>query len=158
MRTGNFGDVEPVGSGLSELRIHHGKGYRVYFGNKNNEIILILCGGDKSTQQEDIQKAKQIAKKWGVKMKQVLKDFDVADYLEGEDDIIAYLNAVIAEGDNKQLFIALGNIARARNISHISKVTGISREGIYKALSGEGNPSFNTLSKITNAMGLNLHF
>ncbi|HHX1450904.1 TPA: type II toxin-antitoxin system RelE/ParE family toxin [Salmonella enterica] len=65
MRTGNFGDVEPVGGGLSELRIHHGKGYRVYFGNKKNEIILILCGGDKSTQQEDIQKAKQIAKKWG---------------------------------------------------------------------------------------------
>lgn len=91
-------------------------------------------------------------------MKQELKDFDVADYLEDEEDIRAYLNAVIAEGDNKQLFIALGNIARARNISHISKETGISREGIYKALSGDGNPSFNTLSKITKAMGLELHF
>ncbi|ECJ2932026.1 putative addiction module antidote protein [Salmonella enterica subsp. enterica] len=91
-------------------------------------------------------------------MKEVLKDFDVADYLEDEDDIIAYLNAVIAEGDNKQLFIALGHIARARNISRISKETGISREGIYKALSGDGNPSFNTLSKITKAMGLDLHF
>lgn len=61
----NFGDVEPIGDGLSELRIHQGKGYRVYFGNKNNKIILLLCGGDKSTQQADIRKAKQIAKQWG---------------------------------------------------------------------------------------------
>ncbi|AJJ38003.1 MULTISPECIES: type II toxin-antitoxin system RelE/ParE family toxin [Enterobacterales] len=65
MEDGNFGDVEPIGDGLSELRIHQGKGYRVYFGNKNNQIILLLCGGDKSTQQADIRKAKQLAKQWG---------------------------------------------------------------------------------------------
>lgn len=65
MEEGNFGDVEPIGNGLSELRIHQGKGYRLYFGNKNNEIILLLCGGDKSTQQDDIKKAKQLAAKWG---------------------------------------------------------------------------------------------
>lgn len=91
-------------------------------------------------------------------MQQELKDFDVADYLEDEEDIKAYLNAVISEGDNKQLFNALGNIARARNISRISKETGISREGIYKALSDNGNPSFDTLYKITKAMGLEIHF
>ncbi|ENN8378691.1 type II toxin-antitoxin system RelE/ParE family toxin [Providencia rettgeri] len=65
MEEGNFGDAEPIGDGLSELRIHQGKGYRVYFGNKNNKIILLLCGGDKSTQQTDIRKAKQLAKQWG---------------------------------------------------------------------------------------------
>lgn len=65
MEEGNFGDVEPIGDGLSELRIHHGKGYRVYFGNRNNQIILLFCGGDKSTQQTDIRKAKQLAKMWG---------------------------------------------------------------------------------------------
>ncbi|EEV4367779.1 putative addiction module antidote protein, partial [Escherichia coli] len=52
----------------------------------------------------------------------------------------------------------LGNIARARNISQLSKEVGMSREGIYKALSGEGNPSFQTVSKITKALGLKLHF
>lgn len=65
MKEGNYGDVEPVGDGYSVLRIHQGKGYRVYFANRNNEIILLLCGGDKTTQQADIKKAKQIAKKWG---------------------------------------------------------------------------------------------
>ncbi|MBD2797322.1 type II toxin-antitoxin system RelE/ParE family toxin [Xenorhabdus sp. 18] len=65
MEEGNFGDVEPVGSGVSELKIHYGQGYRVYFANKNNEIILLLYGGDKSSQQEDIKKAKQLAKEWG---------------------------------------------------------------------------------------------
>ncbi|MBE8596283.1 type II toxin-antitoxin system RelE/ParE family toxin [Xenorhabdus sp. BG5] len=65
MEEGNLGDVEPVGKGISELRIHHGKGYRVYFANKNNQIILLLCGGDKSNQQDDIKKAKQLAEKWG---------------------------------------------------------------------------------------------
>lgn len=65
MQDGNFGDVEPVGEGLSELKIHQGKGYRVYFGNKNNKIVLLLCGGDKTTQDADIVKAKQLAKKWG---------------------------------------------------------------------------------------------
>ncbi|MDE1495138.1 type II toxin-antitoxin system RelE/ParE family toxin [Xenorhabdus bovienii] len=65
MEEGNFGDVEPVGAGVLELRIHYGQGYRVYFANKNNEIILLLCGGDKSSQQADIKKAKQLAKEWG---------------------------------------------------------------------------------------------
>lgn len=62
MREGNFGDVNSIGDGYSELKIHQGKGYRVYFANRNNQIILLLCGGDKTTQQDDIKKAKQIAK------------------------------------------------------------------------------------------------
>ncbi|HHR6469832.1 TPA: type II toxin-antitoxin system RelE/ParE family toxin [Providencia alcalifaciens] len=65
MAEGNFGDVKSIGNGLSELRIHQGKGYRVYFGNKNNQIVLLLCGGDKTTQQADINKAKELAEKWG---------------------------------------------------------------------------------------------
>ncbi|MBD1229380.1 type II toxin-antitoxin system RelE/ParE family toxin [Xenorhabdus griffiniae] len=65
MEEGNFGDVEPVENGVSELRIHYEQGYRVYFAHKNNEIILLLCGGDKSSQQADIKKAKQLAIEWG---------------------------------------------------------------------------------------------
>lgn len=59
---GNPGDVKPVGEGVSEMRIDYGPGYRVYFLTKGSELILLLIGGDKSTQEKDIAKAKQIAK------------------------------------------------------------------------------------------------
>jgi putative addiction module killer protein len=55
---GNFGDFKSVGSGVFELRIHVGKGYRVYFGEVDNIVVLLLCGGDKSSQQQDIERAK----------------------------------------------------------------------------------------------------
>lgn len=58
---GNAGDVRPVGEGISEMRIHHGPGYRVYFKQAGMTIILLLCGGDKSTQARDIERAKAIA-------------------------------------------------------------------------------------------------
>ena len=61
---GNPGDVEPVGSGISELRIHYGKGYRVYYMRRGELIIVLLCGGDKSTQKKDIKAAKVLADEW----------------------------------------------------------------------------------------------
>lgn len=59
---GFFGDTEPVGEGVSELRFHVGAGYRVYYQQTANTIIFLLCGGDKDSQQSDIKKAKQLAK------------------------------------------------------------------------------------------------
>ncbi len=61
---GNFGDSKSVGQGVSELRISEGKGYRVYYGCRGKEIILLLCGGDKATQQTDIQQAKKYWRKY----------------------------------------------------------------------------------------------
>lgn len=58
----HFGDCKPVGSGVSELKINYAKGYRVYFSEKDGKIIVLLVGGDKSTQQKDIEKAKRIWK------------------------------------------------------------------------------------------------
>jgi putative addiction module killer protein len=58
------GDVEPVGEGVSELRIHYGPGYRVYFKRRGDVFILLLCGGDKSAQEEDIKTAKKLARDW----------------------------------------------------------------------------------------------
>jgi len=61
---GNVGDVKPVGQGISELRIDYGPGYRVYFLRRGGEIIILLCGGDKSTQASDIKTAKRLADEW----------------------------------------------------------------------------------------------
>ena len=59
---GNFGDVEPVGDGVSELRIDYGPGYRVYFTRRGRVVVVILCGGDKRTQTKDIKRAKRMAR------------------------------------------------------------------------------------------------
>lgn len=61
---GHAGDVRPVGDGISELRIHHGPGYRVYFQKRGSTIIVLLSGGDKKTQARDIKAAKRLAKEW----------------------------------------------------------------------------------------------
>lgn len=65
IRKGNFGDFKSIGDGISELRITTGPGYRVYYTQKDEEIIVLLVGGDKSTQSDDIEKAKQILKELG---------------------------------------------------------------------------------------------
>ncbi len=64
LESGNFGDYEPVGEGVLELRIHVGAGYRVYFGRHGIEIVVLLCAGDKRSQQADIKRAKAMWSDW----------------------------------------------------------------------------------------------
>jgi probable addiction module antidote protein len=86
--------------------------------------------------------------------------YDTADYLTDDDRIAAYLEAAVEEaGDDPALIAqALGTVARARNISQLARDTGLTREGIYKALSAEGNPSFATVIKVAKALGLRVAF
>jgi len=80
----------------------------------------------------------------------------MANYLESDEDIAEYLRQVLEEGDAALLAAALGDVARARNMAQLARDTGLTREGLYKALSGEGNPSMATVMKVMKALGLKL--
>jgi probable addiction module antidote protein len=86
--------------------------------------------------------------------------FDAADYLRTPADAAAYLEAVLEDAGDDPTVIAraLGAIARSRNLSELARKTGMSREGLYKALAGDGNPSFATISKVAHALGLRIEF
>lgn len=79
--------------------------------------------------------------------------FDAAEYLNSEAEMAAYLAACAEEGDPDLILAALGDIARARSIGRIAREAEMSREGLYKALSGKGNPSFANVVKIARAVG-----
>jgi probable addiction module antidote protein len=86
--------------------------------------------------------------------------YDTADYLKTEKDIARYLEAVMDEGGDDAAYVAhaLGVVARARNMSQLARAAGMTREGLYKALSRKGNPSFATVLKVAKALGLEVHF
>ena len=85
-----------------------------------------------------------------------LRKWDSAEHLKTDEDMAAYLEACLEEAGDDAAFIAkvLGNIARAKGMTQLSNDTGLGRESLYKALSGEGNPSFATILKVTHALGL----
>ena len=87
-----------------------------------------------------------------------LKKWDVTEHLKTDADIRSYFNACIDEdpGDGSLIRVALGDIARAKGITKVANEPGIAREGLYKALSAEGNPEFSTIMKVINALGLKL--
>jgi probable addiction module antidote protein len=83
--------------------------------------------------------------------------WDAAEHLENDEDMVAYLEAALQEGDPALVAAALGDIARAKGISQIARDTGLGRESLYKALSPEGNPELGTVLKVIRALGLRLH-
>lgn len=80
-----------------------------------------------------------------------------AEHLKTEEDMAAYLEAALEEGDPALIAAALGDIARAKGMSHIARETGLGRESLYKALSPEGNPELATVLKVLRVLGLRLH-
>lgn len=80
--------------------------------------------------------------------------FDTADYLDSEEGVSGYLEACAEDGDPALIAAALGDIARARNLSALAREVGMTRAGLYKALSQDGNPSFATIVKVAQALGL----
>ena len=153
MERGNPGDARSVGKGVMEMRIDYGPGYRVYFVQRGADVVILLCGGDKRTQQRDIRAGAGL----GGDMKMIKTTrFDVADYLDSDERQTAYIAAALETGDADFVRDALGLVARARGMGEIAKSAGLNRESLYKALGESGNPEFATIMRIVRALGLTL--
>ena len=85
-----------------------------------------------------------------------LRPYDTAEYLETEEDVVNYLEALFEDGDPALIAHGLGVVARAKGMSRIAEKTGLGRESLYKALSQAGNPELTTLLKVLHALGLKL--
>lgn len=83
--------------------------------------------------------------------------WDPVRLLKSEEDIVAYLEAALEDGEPSLVAAALGDIARARGMTKLARETGLGRESLYKALSPSGNPEFSTIMKVVEALGLRLH-
>jgi probable addiction module antidote protein len=83
--------------------------------------------------------------------------WDAAEHLETDEDMAAYLEAALEEGDTALVAAALGDIARVKGMTEVARKTGLGRESLYKALSPDGNPEFATVLKVVEALGLKLH-
>jgi probable addiction module antidote protein len=91
--------------------------------------------------------------------KTITTKYDVSEHLRTAEEMAAYLEACIEEANGNAAFVAkaLGDIARAKGMSQVARDAGLSRESLYKALSGERNPGFDTILKVIDALGLRLH-
>jgi probable addiction module antidote protein/putative addiction module killer protein len=159
---GNPGDVKPAGEGVSELRIDYGPGYRVYFKWRGRALIIFAGWRRQELAGQGHQgRAPLGARSRGVGSmgKTVTTRYDVAEHLRTPQEMAAYLEACLEEADGDAAFVAkaLGDIARAKGMTQVARDAGLSRESLYKALSGERTPGFDTILKVVAALGLRLH-
>ena len=160
LAAGNPGDVKPVGEGVSEMRIDYGPGYRVCFKKTGQKAVILLAGGDKNAQSKDIETALRLSRNLQERImaKTKTSKYDVAEHLRTPEEMAAYLEACLEEANGDAAFIAkaLGDIARAKGMSQVAREAGLSRESLYKALSGERTPGFDTILKVIGALGIKL--
>ena len=156
---GNFGDSQNVGNGVFELRCHFGSGYRVYFGIDQQIMIILLLGGDKSTQESDIRRSSCILD--GLSKEAEMKaGVDYYEYLikhlrKNPDEAAAYLNAALEAGDKGAFLLALRNVMEVLGgMTKMSDRTKINRVSLYKMLSPNGNPGFENIMRILQTAGI----
>ena len=133
----------------------------MYFKKQDDDLVILLAGGIKATQSSNIKTALRLARELkGARMpKTKTTRYDVAEHLRTPKEMAAYLEACLEEADGDAGFIAkaLGDIARAKGMAQVARDAGVSRESLYKALSGDRSPDFETILKVVSALGIRLH-
>ena len=153
---GLIGDVKMFG-GLIEFRIDHGPGYRLYAVRRGEVLVILLCGGDKIVAEARHSQGRGNGGRTGVKV-MALESFpvDLAPFYDSEEAQEELLNDALATGHAGYIANALGIIARARGMSGLAAETGVKRQQLYRALSEDGNPTLETLTKVIRALGYRL--
>jgi probable addiction module antidote protein len=144
-----------------EFKIDYGPGYRVFFIRHGNILDILLCSGDKSTQDKDIQQVFELAHALNEeeKMKNqmiTIHLWDATDHQENEEDMVLYLEAALEEKDSALISAVSRDIARANGMGQIAEKTGLRRTSLCKALSPDGHAEFATILKVVDALGLEL--
>ena len=144
------------------MREFFGPGWRLYCVPRGAMLILMLGGGDKSTQHADIARAIALAstledRAMSEKIRIAdLPEFDITEHLEDDQAIAEYLTIVLEEDDPAAFAQALGTAARALGMTEIAKASGIAREALYKALRADAKPRFDTINRMCHALGVKL--
>jgi probable addiction module antidote protein len=144
---GTLGDVKPVGEGVNELRLAFGAGYRIYFGSVVDELIILLCRGEKVRRIKILKRPKNFGLITGAKTmnEKTSRSYDewVIESLKGDKKAQAeYVQTTIEDnqGFPKAILVALRHVAEARAFKHFAEETNLNRETLYKNLSEDGNP------------------
>jgi probable addiction module antidote protein len=142
---GNFGDHKFCRDGVWELRIDVGAGYRVYYAMAGQRVVLLLCGGDKRTQER-------------ISMKSRAHDEAMAElYRKDPEFALQVINNIFEDGNQGELLIVLRQMAKAfGGVQTVAEKAHLSTTQLYRTLSPEGNPVLSSLSAILKAMGLRL--
>jgi probable addiction module antidote protein/putative addiction module killer protein len=156
MEQGNPGDTRSVGSGVMEMRIDYGPGYRVYYVQHEASIVILLW-----RRQADADARCQAGPNYGSRnlreIEMILTTrFDAAEYVNTPKRQAAYITAAFETGDPAFVRDAIGIVARARGMAEVAKLAELNRESLYKALGETGNPEFSTVMRILRALGLAL--
>jgi len=154
LKFGHFGDVEPVGHGVSELRIDEGNATASIFASKGMRSSYCFAEVKRKTSSGTLRRRSASGR--SLEMKHEITDFDPAEYLGNDEMIAGYLSDALETQDPAFIADAIGVVARAKGMKRVAEDAGVSRESLYRALSANGNPEFGTVLKVLASLNIKL--